>query len=179
MKTQFTALPTDVTGCHLVGIDLGYSSGKKTCGIAVAGEFSDDCTFGECIDRTRQAIRDASGRPVLLVVEAVLSTRHAQSGNPARRGEFEQGREWYRQPGVCTFASALRFVDQLRPILRGATEVYIAEAFLSNKKSRTRHRDDAARIASEFWRAVPASIESGVEPASPYVAGVPPIRVLL
>jgi hypothetical protein len=112
----------------------------------------------------------------LLILEAVLSTYHAPSGNPDIRGDFERGRGWYWGAGVLTFAGALRFLHALNQELKGR-ELLLAEAFLSNKDAPTGHSDDAVLIHEGFRATQAALLKSGVEPASPLVGGVPSVRV--
>lgn len=175
----FDALAREASNLSVIAVDLGYSEKKKTCGIAWSGDDrAENCTFGDCIGRTADAIRTFGSGSVVVVLEAVLSRRHnPATGNPMIRAGFERGRGWYCQPGVLTFAAALRFLDQLRLLLPHGTRVYVAEAFLSNKGGRTAHAEDASRIAQRFWAMTPVELASDVEPASPHVRGVPPIRV--
>jgi hypothetical protein len=111
-----------------------------------------------------------------LVLEAVLSTYHAPSGNPDIRGNFERGRDWYYGAGVLSFASAIRFLDGLNRQLNGR-DLLVAEAFLSNKEIATRHGDDAELIHERFRATVRASLRARVETASPLLQGVPDVRV--
>jgi hypothetical protein len=178
METQRFKALDDESRLDVIAVDLGYSARRKSCGLALGtDDTSMNCMFGHCIRRTAEAIRSADGA-VVLAVEAVLCTRHDNvTGNPIARMPAERGREWYRQPGVVTFAAALRFLDRLHHLVPSGMTVNLAEAFLSNKAARTGHADDAARIARGFWRVPPVELPAGLEVASPHVAGVPPIRV--
>jgi hypothetical protein len=114
----------------------------------------------------------------ILVLEAVLSTCHAQNGNPKTRGDFENGRGWYYGAGVLTFAAALRFIKKLSDALAKRNgPIFVAEAFLSNKDTTTGHGDDARLIRDQFWNVQRAQLNAVVEPASPLVAGIPSVRV--
>ena len=86
----------------------------------------------------------------ILVLEAVLSTSHSQTGNPRERGNFEKGRGWYHGPGAATFVAATRFLSELNRLLPRGSQIRLAEAFLSNKADRSRHDDDAKLIAQSF-----------------------------
>jgi hypothetical protein len=84
--------------------------------------------------------------PSVLILEAVLSTYHRPNGNPDIRGQFEKGRGWYYGPGVTTLAAAMRFIGQLTRRVKADHDLLLAEAFLSFKKVKSRHLDDALTI---------------------------------
>lgn len=171
----FIALTAEPRDQQLVVVDLGYSAKGKTCGLYCRGaDRAVELTFGDAVHQTAEEIRQLT-KP-LLILEAVLSTYHGPSGNPDIRGDFEMGRGWYCNAGVLTFAAALRFLHILNEELRGK-ELFLAEAFLSNKDKRTRHADDAKSIHDQFWMTETAVLRPGVEPASPLVRGVPSVRV--
>lgn len=176
---KFDALGREASDLPVIAVDLGYSAKSKTCGIASSvDDRGANCTFGDCIKRTADAIRTFGSGSAVVVLEAVLSTRHdAATGNPILRAEFERGRGWYCQSGVVTFASALRFLHQLRLTLPRGMRVCVAEAFLSNKAGPTSHATDASQIVQRFWSIKPVELSVDVEPASPQVRNVPPIRV--
>jgi len=168
----FSDTPND---CQLAVVDIGYAAQKKTCGLFWTGAPQPvELAFGDAVRRTAEVIKPLS-KP-LLVLEAVLSTYHAPSGNPDIRGEFEQGRGWYYGAGVLTFAAALRFLQVLNDLLQGRT-LWVAEAFLSNKDTATGHGEDALLIHNRFWNAPTVELRPGVESASPLVQGVPSVRV--
>jgi hypothetical protein len=180
-KARFAALHGERRELAVVAIDLGYSARADSCGLATCDE-ARALTFGACVCQTAGLIREIGSDGVVLVLEAVLSTCHDEkTGNPCIRGEFERGRGWYYGAGVVTFAAALRFLDRLNanPTLPTAVPVHLAEALLSFKSSKQRsdHVADARRIVEEFWKVLPEQLVPGVEPASPHVMGVPPIRV--
>ena len=134
-----------------------------------------DLKFGDAISIVSQWI-DQNTKCVL-IIEAVLSTYHNESGNPDFRGEFERGRGWYYGPGVVTFAAALRFLQILRQQVSKNVSVYLAEAFLSFKKTRSIHSNDAMIIFERFWDTHPENIKVGTEPIADFIDGVPSIRV--
>jgi hypothetical protein len=113
----------------------------------------------------------------VLVIEAPLSTFHCKNGNPDLRGEFEKGRGWYWGPGAVALIAAMRFLRMLSEKLPVDRSVLLAEAFLSNKPSKTKHIDDASMIVNKFWLAKSERLRKGVEPAIDLVSGVPCIRV--
>jgi hypothetical protein len=171
----FSAFSHEPRDCQLVVVDLGYSARRRSCGLFWTGAARPlELAFGDAARHTAQAI-NGLGKP-LLVLEAVLSTYHAPSGNPDIRGEFERGRGWYYGAGVLSFAGALRFLQVLADCLKGQS-VYLAEAFLSNKDTPTGHAEDAVLIQNWFWEAHPVELRPDVAPASPLVNGVPSVRV--
>ena len=118
-----------------IALDLGYSRDKATCGIMYEGiDQPIELTFGNAIGVVAKWI-DLNDH-CILIIEAVLSTFHNESGNPDIRGDFEKGRGWYYGPGVLTFAAAMRFLKILREQVTNDVCVILAEAFLSFKKAR-------------------------------------------
>lgn len=159
----------------IIAIDLGYSTRNASCALTYTGSTdTQTLQFGECIESTRQLI-EQGGRHTL-ILEAVLSTYHRPDGNPDIRGDFEKGRGWYYGPGVSTFAAAIRFLkvldqnlpEDLRPIT-------LVEGFLSYKKTRTQHADDAQRLLDEFRTAERFEAKHGSEPILPEIEGTPRI----
>ena len=113
----------------------------------------------------------------VLIFEAVLSTYHDEHGNPDIRGDFEKGRGWYYGPGVATYAAAIRFLRILGQKCSSNATVYLAEAFLSFKKKRSRHSDDAWIIFDSFWDTHSESLKDGTEPILDFIQGIPSVRV--
>jgi len=141
------------TSLPIIGIDLGYSSTAKSCGItSTFSDISHELTFGECVDFVMTILQENG--PQILIIEAVLSTYHLPNGNPFIRGEFEKGRGWYHGPGVSTFAAAIRLLNLLNEGLpKEIQSIPIIEGFLSYKSKRTTHREDATRLVNEFEKA--------------------------
>jgi hypothetical protein len=159
----------------LIVVDLGYSATRPSCGLCWSGaERAVELQFGETI---RQVAKIASeiNDPVL-VIEAVLSTYHAPSGNPDIRGDFERGRGWYYGAGVLSFAAAQRFLKVLDGQLKGR-RLRLAEAFLSNKDTPTGHAEDAEMIRDQFQNTQTAALRDGVEASLPLIDGCPSVRV--
>jgi hypothetical protein len=159
----------------LLVVDVGYSAHRKSCGLYWTGaQEASEHSFGDAIEQTAQLVGQLTA-PVL-VLEAVLSTYHAPSGNPGIRGDFEQGRGWYYGAGILSFGAALRFLQVLNQKMQGR-DLDIAEAFLSNKDTPTGHGEDAVLIHHRFWVTPPVELKDDVEPASFLIHGVPSIRV--
>jgi hypothetical protein len=160
---------------HLA-IDLGYSRNRPTCGIMHKGIAQPiELQFGATIRAVAQWINQNG--PCILIIEAVLSTFHNESGNPDFRGDFEQGRGWYYGPGVVTLAAATRLLQILRRQISKNVLVFIAEAFLSFKKNPSKHAYDAMAIFNRFWDTHPEEIKIGTEPILDFIEGVPSVRV--
>ena len=163
------------TSLPIVAIDIGYSAQTASC--ALANSYTRETQtikFGECIETTRHLIEEKGNHTIIL--EAVLSTYHRLDGNPDIRGDFEKGRGWYYGPGVSTFAAAIRFLlvlDQKLP--ERIRPIPIVEGFLSYKKIRTQHADDAQRLLKEFYTAERFKARSGSEPIISEIEGIPSI----
>ena len=161
------------TTLPIIAIDMGYSANNRSCGFAHSGALATRTLhFGECITATHELITQ-HGRHQL-VLEAVLSTYHRADGNPDIRGDFEKGRGWYYGPGVATFAAALRFLQVLdQQLPKAISPIPLVEGFLSYKKTRTQHCDDARRLLEEFDTAERFQAREGSEALSDQVAGIP------
>ena len=157
-----------------LAIDLGYSATQASCGIAATHSETYTLEFGASIQWTVDYLQTYG--PHILILEAVLSTYHAPNGNPAIRGEFEKGRGWYHGPGVSTYAAAMRYLQQLAPLLPGPEPLPLVEGFLSYKPLKTSHAHDAERLLKEFDRAEQFNPRSGSEPITPIIKGLPQIR---
>ncbi len=170
----FQDLESQRESAHLIAVDLGYSEKNRSCGLAWSGCSKPiQLRFGAAVSEVASRLNDQT-RP-LLVLEAVLSSLHNSSGDPAIRGTFETGRGWYWGPGAVSALAAQRFLSQLAPLLH--EPVLLAEAFLSNKLKKTAHREDAATIVREFDEATPVLLDSAVMPLLSLISGVPPVRV--
>ena len=159
-----------------IALDLGYSHYAASCGIMYSG-ITEPTTlqFGATIEEVTRLVEQIG--PCVLILEAVLSTYHNECGNPDIRGVFEKGRGWYHGPGVATYAAAVRFLRMLRKNCSSNATVYIAEAFLSFKKKRSRHSDDALVIFNSFWDTPSESLKDGTEPILDFILGVPSVKV--
>jgi len=157
----------------IIAIDMGYSANTPSCGFAHSGTTdTHSLRFGECIAATCRRMTEHGQH--LLILEAVLSTFHRPDGNPDIRGDFEKGRGWYYGPGVSTFAAALRFLQELdRQLPTSLSPIPLVEGFLSYKKTRTQHCDDAQRLLDEFATAERFQARDGSEPICPEITGAP------
>jgi hypothetical protein len=172
MKRYTASIDTQLP---IIGIDIGYSAQTASCALTDSGSRSTQTMqFGECIETTRHLI-EKNGRHTI-ILEAVLSTYHRPGGNPDIRGDFEKGRGWYHGPGVATFAAAIRFLQVLdQKLPKEIRPIPIVEGFLSYKKTRTQHADDAQRLLKEFFTAERFKARSGSEPIISEIDGIPSI----
>ena len=162
--------------CPLIVLDLGYSHDKASCGVMHWGiKEPTTLQFGATIKEVARLVEQIG--TCALVLEAVLSTYHDESGNPDIRGDFEKGRGWYYGPGVLTYAAAIRFLRMLQKNCSSDATVYLAEAFLSFKRKPSPHSDDARIIYDSFRETPTESLKDGTEPILPSVRGVPSVRV--
>ena len=163
------------TSHPIIAIDIGYSAKTASCALTYSGSReTQTIQFGECIEATRHLIEKKGKHTIIL--EAVLSTYHRPDGNPDIRGDFEKGRGWYYGPGVSTFAAAIRFLQVLdQKLSEDIRQIPIVEGFLSYKKTRTQHADDAQRLLKEFFTAERFKARSGSEPIIPEIDGIPSI----
>jgi len=159
----------------IIAIDIGYSARARSCGFTYTGASSTETLFfGQCIEATQELIKKAGAHT--LILEAVLSTYHRPDGNPDIRGEFEKGRGWYYGPGVSTFAAAIRFLEMLdQELPQNIRPLPLVEGFLSYKKSRTEHCDDAQRLLDEFETTERFEAAAGSEPILASIDGIPKI----
>jgi hypothetical protein len=160
----------------LVAIDLGYSHMRASCGI-MHTDIKKPKTqkFGDTITEVIELVERLG--TLVLILEAVLSTYHDEHGNPDIRGNFEKGRGWYHGAGVATYAAAIRFLGMLRQKCTSNETVYLAEAFLSFKKTRSRDSDDALIIFDSFWDTPSEKLKDGTEQILDFIEGIPSVRV--
>ena len=178
-KRPFKALGKDRKEGPVIAVDMGYSKSNKSCGIAPCKDKDDpNYKFGQAIDETVELLKDSESADTVLVLEAPLSTYHDNdSGNPDRRGEFENGRGWYYGAGSITALAARRFLLKVAERLPENREVALAEAFLSNKEEKTEHYEDSEKICSEFWDIKPETLPADAEPLLPIIDGIPAVKV--
>lgn len=86
--------------------------------------------------------------PINIMIEAPLSIAFASDGNPTLRAFERQGeskRYWYMQGGLVTLFAASILLHQLAMLPQ---KVFLYEAIISFKRSRTDHAADASLMAS-------------------------------
>jgi hypothetical protein len=124
----------------LVAVDLGFSSKKRTTGVAWVLPSESDAKnhqFGEAVNAVAEKCRSLV--EVTLILEAPLSAAFDNLGNPRPRGDFErkpQSRWWSAGSGAATALSALFFLRQLHSELKTANvTIYLVEGFVSGVDS--------------------------------------------
>ncbi|HTW63937.1 MAG TPA: hypothetical protein VME17_04935 [Bryobacteraceae bacterium] len=163
----------------LVVIDIGDSESDQSCGVWHDGAtVPNSCQFYRAIELATAQLNAAlalDARP-LLVIEAPLSRAHTARGNPTPRGDFENARRWYVQSGAMVTLAAIRLLEVVSAKL--TDDIWIAEAFLSNKDESTAHWRDAMEIHTQFW-SIPPIIPGAAEicPLCGLIDGVPDVRV--
>jgi len=174
MVTFYTKI--NKRNCPHIAVDLGYSHDAASCGI-MHSVIKEPATlqFGAAIKEVARLVEQIG--PCVLILEAVLSTYHDEWGNPDIRGVFEKGRGWYYGPGVATYAAAIRFLRMLRENCSSNAAVYLSEAFLSFKKKRSSHSDDARIIFNSFWDTPSETLKDGTEPILDFILGIPSVKV--
>lgn len=175
---RYRAFVNKPTDRPLIVVDLGYSESPSSCGVTWTGRpKAQNHRFSVALNEVIRALNDFRVDDPILVLEAPLSGFHTSQGNPKRRGAFEKGRAWYCQPAATTCLGAMQFLKQLSIRLPEHPDVWLAEAFLSNKKTTTRHHQDAELILNTFWSTDPLTLDPATRPISPLIDGVPSVRV--
>ena len=175
----FTVTDQPDENLSLIAIDIGYSSRNRSCGLSWTGcKCSEELKYGATIDRVSRILAEPAFHKSLLILEAPLSKYHdPDTGNPDVRGIFENGHGWYYGAGVLTLVAAMRFLEMLAATFNRDREIFLAEAFLSNKDNSTGHNDDAEIIRKNFWSVEPRQLNSQCENASSFVCGgIPSVR---
>lgn len=161
----------ELTDHDPIVVDLGYSSSNNSCGIACENHEPFPATFGETVTFVKERVEEFENP--LLILEAPLSTKHGEDGNPQLREEFEEGRGWWYGAGAVTLLSAKRILNQLH---KEGEVIHLAEAFLSHKEEPTSDKKDAEIIRTGFADAS-TELDEGWEVIHPSVDGVPPVYV--
>lgn len=160
----------------IIVLDLGHSA-HETTGLLLPGRPKGaDVSFGEAIRTTSEVVRNAS-KPVLVIVEAVLSCSYDVCGNPAHRARFERRRTWWIGAGAIVALAAQRFVSQIASVADEGS-CFIVEAFLSHKLSRTCHAADAEQIRSMWQGAEVVQPQAEWIPWAGIDGGAPQVRII-
>jgi hypothetical protein len=155
----------------VICIDLGFAQSNPSCGVIILEENkprkAEVMTFAEAVQEVAKVLGKVS--KAVLVLEAPLSAKFGEHGNPTRRGDFEisnvwrktkNGRKkrkatryWYSGPGAATLLAAFFFLRRLVDALAQKSkviEIHLVEAFLTFKPSRTAHAVDARKILAAY-----------------------------
>jgi hypothetical protein len=146
----------------IVAVDIGFAqSSNPSTGVAWASpgsEGSQNFTFAAAIERVADLIQDSS--ETVLIVEAPLSCRFDDEGNPMGRFEFERqtGRSpafWYLRSGAQVCLAAAFFLERLVKLLprESKRRIRLIEGFASFKdssKPKPKHHQEAAALIEAF-----------------------------
>lgn len=164
----------------VIAVDLGFAKARRSCGVAWRtpdGKAWDEALgFGECIESVCALLSPLP--QAVLILEAPLSGMFNEEGNPCERGAFERRdteeragqRYWYSGPGAATCLAAIFFCRELRARLLATLvperdlTIVLYEGFLSFKRGRTTHHEDARRLLDGF---LDRKGLAGIEPVAP------------
>lgn len=125
-------------------LDIGFSNNKKSCGLLLGDNASEQLKFNDAVDTVVRIARD---KPLLnLVIEAPLSVAFDKSGNPKARSIEKEGgknRLWYVGAGCAVLVAAMHLVRKLHDSQPSA-DVKLFEGFVSykNKVAKSNHLRD-------------------------------------
>jgi hypothetical protein len=146
----------DFASSTTIVLDLGFSK-EGTTGIAVSDGRFGSVPFGDATRYVVNACADAT-EPMLLIVEAPLSTCLSEDGNPTHRFGAERGRGWWYGAGSIVALAAQALLDQVAVGAPPQKVIFLAEAFLSHKKLKQSEKTDvglnaheAIFILDKFW----------------------------
>ena len=147
-----------------IALDLGFSAKRQTCGLASTDKPEGElCRFAEAVKKVGEfcSVKPAAA----LIIEAPLSCffDDDEVGNPVHR-EFErqgcESRYWYVGAGATTCLAAVFFLRKLRQRLSASKAVItVFEGFVTFKKSRTSHAEDAKELLDKFCKEPVVAVE--------------------
>jgi len=163
-------------------VDLGFSSNKASCGLKAPGEDARNRSFGPMAQDVRRLLRKHPSS--VLVLEAPLSGCYAKSGNPRRRGAFEDATEeadakgWHHGAAPAVALAAQRLLTLLAedPELRDQ-EIRLAEAFLTQAVLPNAQHDEVAQLIYDHFQHVAPLWIDGASPLHPAVPTAPGVWV--
>lgn len=135
-------------------VDVGFSSGAKSCGLLEGDGKPTALTFRDMQARLL-SLASSEGHPLNMVIEAPLSVSFGPNGNPAGRTvERRDGkaRYWYVGLGCSVIVATtylLRAVTDAQP----NREIRLFEGFVSFKPRgvRSSHCDDVLMLRNLVW----------------------------
>jgi hypothetical protein len=133
-----------------VFLDSGFAgSSNKSSGLLLPGwKEGENLTWANACEEIARCY-EKRARPLHLMIEAPLSMSFDNSGNPLGRVGEKRGakaRYWYMQGGLVVLTAAALLLQRLA-VLHGP-EIFLYEAFISFKKNKTDHKDDANLMRS-------------------------------
>src|SRR5258706_153637 len=130
-----------LSGLAALGIDLGFSGSRPTCGVAYRAQGSSQVVrerlrFGECVGFSAKTLAGIS--EAVLIIEAPLSAAFDAQGNPQARGAFEtdpKPRWWSIGPGAAMALAAQYFLRALDRAAAGKATHHLIEGFVTGADS--------------------------------------------
>lgn len=139
-------------------VDLGFSAGKRSCGLLIGNDQPEEVTFSNLKTKLLKVI-STERSPINLLIEAPLSIAFNSKGNPTGRlieKRASNTRYWYVGLGCCVLVAAthlLRAINDANP----RSEVRLFEGFASFKDNVTTHSEDVLALKKVIWRDETAS----------------------
>ena len=153
-------------------VDIGFSQGSRTCGIAVGDSEPRAVLFGDLGACVAEELSKGSG-PLNLLIEAPLSVAFNEKGCPAGRKIEKRGssqRYWYLQAGAATLLAATYFLRGLHDTIRARDKrpdrtIRLFEGFASFKQkgAASSHAADIVKLRSIVWGASDSGTIVGCE----------------
>jgi hypothetical protein len=142
----------------VIAADLGFSTNGASCGLAwtLNGGGAENRNFGRTVAHVAELLLET--REAVLILEAPLSARFGERGNPRSRGAVEdapsatpsQTRYWSHSPGIGMAFAAMLFLRKLEGLLsEHPVDVHLVEGFVS-RGVWPQHRDVAIALRGSF-----------------------------
>ena len=153
-------------------VDVGFSSTRKSCGVAKGDEDPYEITFGSLIKLAVKEAKTNDPKPLNLLLEAPLSSVFNDGGNPAGRSIDRNGRQhryWYEGVGPLLVVASGYLLSELVhcDIQR---DIRLFEGFVSFKRkadslqspirSRSSHINDVKKLRDAVCKPADARIIS-------------------
>lgn len=138
-------------------VDVGFSSGRKSCGFLVSDNEPEELQFGELKNRLKEHFYRDEG-PLNLVLEAPLSCCFNSAGNPTgriiekREGEH---RYWYSGAGATVLLASLDLLKTLSGDY-SPRDIRLFEGFASFKNDVSSHKQDVLNLRDIIWAVEPS-----------------------
>lgn len=135
-------------------VDIGFASGRRSCGIVVDDSEARALTFSD-LQAELAALCTKGSSPLNLLIEAPLSVAFGANGNPTGRSVEKRGgqsRYWYVGLGCSVLVTAtylLRSIVELPP----SREIRLFEGLVSFKTKGLpcSHTDDVIALREVAW----------------------------
>ena len=137
-----------------VFVDIGFSQGRRSCGIAIDDSKPRDVRYGDLVSEIAREIAKGSS-PLNLLIEAPLSVAFKADGNPTGRRIEKKNRDtryWYVGAGAAVLLATTHLLRRLYD-MPPSREIRLFEGFVSFKPrgARSSHADDVSNLRSVAW----------------------------